>query len=72
MKRLLARIKRAPGSHALHCRLGGTADGGYIDPSEDNLRVIAMVRGESAPQPPPPNGDTFPPGCYVNKLPPGG
>ena len=56
----------------LHCRLGGTADGGYIDPSEDNLRVIAMVRGESAPQPPPANGDTFPPGCYVDKLPPGG
>jgi LCP family protein required for cell wall assembly len=56
----------------LHCRLGGTADGGYIDPSEDNLRVIAMVRGESAPQPPPPNGDTFPPGCYTNRLPPGG
>jgi LCP family protein required for cell wall assembly len=56
----------------LHCRLGGKADGGYIDPSEDNLSVIAMVRGESAPQPPPPNGDTFPPGCYVNRLPPGG
>jgi LCP family protein required for cell wall assembly len=56
----------------LHCRLGGTADGGYIDPSEDNLRVIAMVRGESAAQPPPPNGDTFPPGCYTNRLPPGG
>jgi len=56
----------------LHCRLGGKADGGYIDPSEDNVKVIAMVRGESAPQPPPPNGDTFPPGCYVNRLPPGG
>ena len=56
----------------LHCRLGGKADGGYIDPSEDNATVIAMVKGESAPQPPPPNGDTYPPGCYVNKLPPGG
>ena len=56
----------------LHCRLGGTADGGYIDPSEDNAAVIAMVKGESAPQPPPPNGDTYPPGCYVNRLPPGG
>jgi LCP family protein required for cell wall assembly len=56
----------------LHCRLGGRADGGYIDPSEDNAAVIAMVKGESAPQPPPPNGDTYPPGCYVNRLPPGG
>jgi hypothetical protein len=34
--------------------------------------VIAMVKGESAAQPPPPNGDTFPPGCYTNRLPPGG
>ena len=56
----------------LHCRLGGKADGGYIDPSEDNAAVIAMVKGESAAQPPPPNGDTFPPGCYTNRLPPGG
>ncbi|HEX6491208.1 MAG TPA: LCP family protein [Gaiellaceae bacterium] len=56
----------------LHCRLGGKADGGYIDPSEDNAKVILMVQGLSAPQPPPPNGDTFPPGCYVNHLPPGG
>jgi LCP family protein required for cell wall assembly len=56
----------------LHCRLGGNADGGYIDPSEDNFPVIRMVLGKSAPQPPPPNGDTFPPGCYVNRLPPGG
>ena len=56
----------------LHCRLGGTGDGGYIDPSEDNAAVIAMVKGESAPQQPPPNGDTYPPGCYVNRLPPGG
>jgi LCP family protein required for cell wall assembly len=56
----------------LHCRLGGREDGGYIDPSEDNQAVILMVTGKSAPQPPPPNGDTFPPGCYVNRLPPGG
>jgi LCP family protein required for cell wall assembly len=56
----------------LHCRLGGRADGGYIDPSEDNQAVILMVTGKAAPQPPPPNGDTFPPGCYVNRLPPGG
>ena len=56
----------------LHCRLGGRADAGYIDPSEDNAKVILMVQGLSAPQPPPPNGDTFPPGCYVNRLPPVG
>jgi LCP family protein required for cell wall assembly len=55
----------------LHCRLGGRADGGYIDPSEDNRAVILMVTGKSAPQPPPPNGDTYPPGCYVNRLPSG-
>jgi LCP family protein required for cell wall assembly len=56
----------------LHCRLGGREDGGYIDPSEDNPKVLLMVLGKSAPQPPPPNGDTFPPGCYTNRLPPGG
>src|SRR5919201_3672901 len=56
----------------LHCRLGGSASGGYIDPSEDNRNVILMVIGKSAPQPPPPSNETFPPGCYVNRLPPGG
>jgi LCP family protein required for cell wall assembly len=66
------RLAEVPRRTTLHCRLGGTGDGGYIDPSEDNAAVIAMVKGESAPQPPPPNGDTYPPGCYVNRLPPGG
>jgi LCP family protein required for cell wall assembly len=56
----------------LHCRLGGTWTGSYIEPSEDNPRVILMVTGKSAIQPPPPNGDTYPPGCYVDRLPPGG
>ena len=55
----------------LHCRLGGTWTGSYIEPSEDNRAVILMVTGKSAPQPPPPNGDTYPPGCSVNRLPPG-
>jgi LCP family protein required for cell wall assembly len=59
-------------SRTLHCRLGGSASGGYIEPSEYNRNVMLMVVGKSAPQPPPPNGDTFPPGCYVNRLPPGG
>jgi LCP family protein required for cell wall assembly len=64
-------IKFRSGS-TLHCRLGGTWTGSYIEPSEDNQAVILMVTGKSAPQPPPPNGDTYPPGCYVNRLPPGG
>src|SRR3989440_10766463 len=56
----------------LHCRLGGKADGGYIDPSEDNAAVIAVGKRESAPRRPPPEGGHAPPGCFVNKLPPGG
>ena len=51
----------------LHCRLGGNADGGYITPSEDNPPVMLMFTGRSAPQPPPPSGDTYPPGCLVGK-----
>ena len=47
----------------LHCRLGGTSTGGDITPSEDNAKVILMVLGKSAPQPPAPSGDTYPPGC---------
>jgi polyisoprenyl-teichoic acid--peptidoglycan teichoic acid transferase len=47
----------------LHCRLGGTSTGGDITPSEDNAKVILMVLGRSAPQPPAPTGDTYPPGC---------
>ena len=53
----------------LHCRLGGDAVGGYIEPSEDNRNVILMVLGKSAPQPPAPSNETFPPGCAVGKLP---
>jgi hypothetical protein len=49
--------------HTLHCRLGGTSTGGDITPSEDNAKVILMVLGKSAPQPPAPSGDTYPPGC---------
>ena len=54
----------------LHCRLGGTSTGGDITPSEDNAKVILMILGRSAPQPPAPSGDTYPPGCFVgNRLP---
>jgi LCP family protein required for cell wall assembly len=49
----------------LHCRLGGTSTGGDITPSEDNAKVILMVLGKSAPQPPAPSGDSYPPGCLI-------
>src|SRR5438046_8228242 len=52
----------------LHRRLGGTADGGYNAQREDTLRVIAMVRGESAPQPPPQNGGTFQTACSATNV----
>lgn len=51
----------------LHCRLGGTSTGGDITPSEDNAKVILMVLGKSAPQPPAPSGDTYPPGCLIGR-----
>ena len=49
----------------LHCRLGGTSAGGDITPSQDNPNVILMVLGKSAPQPPAPSGDSYPPGCLI-------
>jgi LCP family protein required for cell wall assembly len=52
----------------LHCRLGGTSTGGDITPSEDNAKVILMVLGKSAPQPPAPSGDTYPPGCKIGRT----
>jgi len=60
---------RAPGSRALHCRLGGepsSASGqSVIEPSEDNREVIGMVLGLSAPQPPRPGSGLYGPGCAV-------
>jgi polyisoprenyl-teichoic acid--peptidoglycan teichoic acid transferase len=60
---------RTPDSGRLRCRLGGVAltDGGisYIQGSEENRSVIAMVTGETAPQPPPPGSGPFGPGCEV-------
>lgn len=45
--------------HTLHCRLGGDPSnvGGalVLQPNERNREVIAMVTGQSAPQPPPPH-----------------
>jgi polyisoprenyl-teichoic acid--peptidoglycan teichoic acid transferase len=62
---------RTPESGRLRCRLGGTASniGGisYIIGSEENVSVIAMVTGKSAPQPPKPASGPFGPGCIVGK-----
>jgi LCP family protein required for cell wall assembly len=67
---------RTPSSGTLRCRLGGTiADLGgvsYILGSEENVSVVAMVTGESAPQPPPPGSGQFGPGCFVGRSPGGG
>jgi LCP family protein required for cell wall assembly len=52
----------------IHCRLGGTSTGGDITPSEDNAKVILMVLGKSAVQPPAPSGDTYPPGCLIGRT----
>jgi LCP family protein required for cell wall assembly len=60
---------RTPSSGTLRCRLGGTiADIGgqsFIIGSEDNVSVIAMVKGDTAPQPPRPGSGPFGPGCLV-------
>jgi hypothetical protein len=55
----------------IHCRLGGISTGGDITPSEDNAKVILMVLGKSAVQPPAPSGDTYPPGCFLGSPAPG-
>jgi polyisoprenyl-teichoic acid--peptidoglycan teichoic acid transferase len=48
----------------LHCRLCGKDYGdGYITGTEENIAVIQMVVGNSAPQPPPPGSGPYGPGC---------
>jgi LCP family protein required for cell wall assembly len=48
----------------LHCRLGGNDYGdGYITGTQENIAVIQMVLGNSAPQPPPPGSGPYGPGC---------
>jgi hypothetical protein len=63
--------RRTPSSGVIRCRLGGTiADlngQSVIIGSEENASVIAMVTGESAPQPPPPGSGLFGPGCHVGR-----
>jgi LCP family protein required for cell wall assembly len=59
---------RSGSGRALHCRLGGQPEGGYIiSEAEENLAVISMFQGESAPQPPPPGSGTFGAGCVEGK-----
>jgi hypothetical protein len=59
---------RADPGEALHCRLGGepaAVDGeSVLLGSEDNVGVIAMFLGKSAPLPPP-RGLPYAPGCVV-------
>ena len=48
----------------LHCRLGGNDYGdGYITGTQENISVVQMVLGNSAPQPPPPGSGPYGPGC---------
>jgi polyisoprenyl-teichoic acid--peptidoglycan teichoic acid transferase len=62
---------RTPSDGRLRCRLGGTASniGGidYIIGTEENVSVIAMVTGKTAPQPPKPASGLYGPGCLVGK-----
>jgi polyisoprenyl-teichoic acid--peptidoglycan teichoic acid transferase len=62
---------RSGSDRAIHCRLGGepqTIGGGsYIAPDEATRLVIATIRGDSAPQPPPPDNPRYGSGCVVGK-----
>jgi LCP family protein required for cell wall assembly len=65
---------RGGSDRALHCRLGGepqTIGGGsYILPDDiESRRVIATVRGDSAPQPPPPHNRSYGSGCVIGDRP---
>jgi len=58
-------VKFRAGS-TLHCRLGGRDLGdGYITGDQENISVIQMVLGTSAPQPPPPGSGPYGPGCVT-------
>jgi LCP family protein required for cell wall assembly len=56
-------------SSTLRCRLGGVPeeiDGvAYLTGTDENLSVVDMVTGKSAPQPPPRSLGAFAPGCEV-------
>jgi polyisoprenyl-teichoic acid--peptidoglycan teichoic acid transferase len=56
-------VKFRAGS-TLHCRLGGKDYGdGYITGDQENIAVVQMVLGKSAPQPPPPGSGLYGAGC---------
>jgi polyisoprenyl-teichoic acid--peptidoglycan teichoic acid transferase len=55
---------RSSGGSTLHCRLGGDPDNDFA-PVEENRAVIAMVKGDSAPQPPPPGSGAYGAGCVT-------
>ena len=58
-------VKFRAGS-TLHCRLGGRDLGdGFITGDQENIAVIQMVLGISAPQPPPPAAGPYGPGCVT-------
>lgn len=61
---------RAAEDATLRCRLGGTGsrigDGSYIVGVEENVAVVAMFEGKSAPQPPSPGSGPFAPGCVTS------
>jgi len=62
----LAWVKFRAGS-TLRCRLGGRDLGdGFITGDQENIAVIQMVLGNSAPQPPPPGSGPYGPGCTTN------
>ncbi len=64
----LAWVKFRAGT-TLHCRLGGRALGdGYITGDQENINVIQMVLGNSAPQPPVPGSGPYGPGCVVGNA----
>ena len=65
----LAWVKFRAGS-TLRCRLGGRDLGdGFITGDQENIAVIQMVLGNSAPQPPPPGSGLYGPGCVTGNQP---
>jgi len=59
-------VKFRAGS-TLRCRLGGKDYGdGYITGDQENIAVVQMVLGTSAPQPPPPGSGLYGAGCFTN------
>jgi LCP family protein required for cell wall assembly len=58
-------VKFRAGS-TVHCRLGGKDYGdGYITGDQENIAVVQMVLGTSAPQPPPPGSGLYGAGCVT-------